>query len=110
MGQIRDGRKTIFFVGSRDRLVATSTPARWVQIEALPTNGGANAAQAEVVIGGSSAVQAAGNRRGCVVKPGEPGAAKEDRGLFIRGPLNLVDVWMDVGYAMNGVSFMYEEA
>lgn len=109
MGQIRDGRKTVATAGTRERLVAVSTPAEWIQIEDLPTNTGATAALAEVVVGGATVVQDAATRRGRAVTPGAVGTAVERRGIFIPGPLDLTDIWLDAGTNGNGVSYIYME-
>ena len=107
MGQIRDGQKKVAVAGTRERLVSSSTPAMWVKLSSLPTNAGANAALWDVVVGGSTVVQAPASRRGVPIDP--VSSFEKEIGQFIPGPIDLTDIWLDVGTANNGACFIYME-
>jgi hypothetical protein len=62
---IADGRKDISTAGTREPIVATSTPAKWVIIQALEGNTG------KVVIGGTTVVADLTTRRGIALAAGE---------------------------------------
>lgn len=102
MGQIRDGRAVVAAGGTRVRLVNDPTPAQWLWIQADETN------TAVVVVGGANVVAAAATRAGVTID--EVGAF-EEKGVYIPGPLDLTDVWIDSPSpaANQGVHFMYME-
>jgi hypothetical protein len=106
-GQIRSGRKTVSAAGTAERLVASSTIAEWVHIQALVNNTGAGTSK-EVVIGGSDVVAAVATREGLLVAPG--GGFQEEIGVRIPGPIDLADIWVDAITNDNGVNFAYMEA
>jgi len=96
---IRSGRKTVAVVGTAERLIATSTPALWLRISAEGNNAG------EVLLGDSAVDAAAGAQQG--VRLGK-GIAWEVP-VFIPGPLDLTDLWLDVTVNTDGASFFYME-
>ncbi len=104
MGQLRDGKKAITTAGTAERLVAASTPAGWVEIQANDGNTSLFA-----VIGGSTVVASEGTRRGGIVYKRDVDNALPALFLHIPGPLDLTDVWVDVGTNGDEVHFVYEE-
>jgi len=85
--QIRDGLKAITAAGTAERLVAADTLAAWLLIQGNAGNTG------EVVVGGSTVVAAEGTRRGILLHP--VATSVEMLPVFIPGPINLYDVWVD---------------
>ena len=106
MGQIRSFRKDIAVAGTRERIIEASTPALWAKIDEKPNNSGTNAALKEVVIGSSDVVQAPASRVGILI---DPVSGFEKHGAFLPTPVDLMDVWADVGTNNNGIICTYME-
>lgn len=85
--QIRDGNKAITAAATRERLAATDTTAAWLMIQGNAGNVG------EVVVGGATVVAAEATRRGILLHP--VATSVEMAPVFIPGPINLYDVWVD---------------
>lgn len=89
---ISDGRKTVAAAGTRETLVASSTPCKVVAITAETDN------TEIVVVGGSTVVAALATRRGTPLYPGDSTAFEID---------DLVDINVDVLVNGEGVTFTY---
>lgn len=89
---INDGRKTVTTAGTRERLVASSTPAIQVIITAEEDNTG------RVVVGGGNVVAALGSRRGIPLGPGD--------GITLDMP-DLYNIYLDTTVDGDGVTFLY---
>lgn len=107
MGQLRDGIKAVAAAGTAVRLVAASTPAAWVKIQA---NEG-NTADSMIVVGGTTVDATEATRRGIALPAATPVvAAGFGRGvLHIQGPIDLTDIWLDAETNADAVNFIYEE-
>lgn len=91
---INDNRKLVTAAGTRERLVAASTPCKKVEVQALGTN------TKSVVIGGSTVVAAPGTQRGI------PLLAWSTFTIYIE---DLYNVYIDAEVSGEGVTFAYFE-
>lgn len=89
---IGDGRKTVTVAGTPERLVASNTPCKKVEVQALPGNTN------NIAIGASTVDAAAGAERGIVIPP--TGYAT----LYIE---DLYALYVDAVTSGEGVSFTY---
>jgi hypothetical protein len=89
---IRDGRKVVATAGTAERLVASNTSCRKVEITALAENTG------YVVVGDSTVVASAGTRRGLPISSGTTLT------VYVE---DLYTLFLDVETAGEGVSFIY---
>jgi len=99
MRQVRSGSKVITAAGVRERLAAASQVASWLRFYSDAESA------CDVMVGGdnvTAAGQIPGTKAGVTVKKGAL------RGLFIPGPMDLHDVWLDVQTNGDGVHFTYE--
>ena len=90
---LADGRKVVAVAGTREPLVASSTPAKYVGITAETDNTGL------IVIGGTSVVAALATRRGIPLNAGDTVSLDVD---------DLADVYLDSTVSGDGVTFTYE--
>ena len=90
---IADGRKVVAAAGTRETLVAASTPAKTVIITAETDNTGV------IVVGGSTCVAALATRQGTPLDAGDSIVLEVD---------DLVDVYIDATVNGDGVTFTYE--
>uniref|UniRef100_A0A6M3JBQ7 Uncharacterized protein n=1 Tax=viral metagenome TaxID=1070528 RepID=A0A6M3JBQ7_9ZZZZ len=90
---IQSGSKAVTTAGTAETLVASTTPAKYVQIQAKPANTG------RVAIGGSAVDETAATIKGIILYPGEstPWIPCDD----------LVDIYVDVAVSTQGVTFNY---
>ncbi len=103
MGQLRDGTKTVTTAGTAERLVAASTPAKWVVIYSNDGNTGLF-----IVVGSSTVVASEGTRRGGIAYPRITDDLAQNTPLRIPGPLDLTDLWVDVGTNGDKAHFIYD--
>ena len=89
---INDGSKDVSSAASRVTLVASSTPAQMVDIQAKEDNTGA------VVVGGSTVVALLASRRGVALNPLASVRIYCD---------DLQDIYIDSLYDGDGVTFVY---
>lgn len=89
---VGDGRKTVSSAGTREKLVASSTPCKWVCICAMKTNTGI------VVVGSNTVVAAEATRRGIPLEKGESVRIDID---------DLSKIYLDVTVNGEGVTFIY---
>lgn len=86
-----DNRKTVTAAGTAEKLVAVSTPAKWVDIQALPGNTG------KIAVGFTASVLATGNYRGKIL----------DAGQSVLWPLSdLFSVYVNSAVNGEGVTFV----
>lgn len=89
---VGDGRKTVTVAGTPERLVASNTPCRKVEVQALPTNTDV------VALGASTVDAAAGAERGTILPPN--GYAT----LYVE---DLYALYVDAATSGEGVAFTY---
>lgn len=89
---IGDGRKVVAAAGTREALVASSTPAKVVFLTAETDNTGV------VVVGGTGVIAALATRRGTPLSAGDTVILDCD---------DLVDINLDVTVAGDGVTYTY---
>lgn len=101
---IIDGIKVVAVKATPERLVSTSTPARWLKLYAHEDNGGPCFAGASTVIPALD-----GTERGMRVP--KLGNAMTRGPLFMPGPLDLNKVWIAIGSLGGGdsVTFTYDD-
>lgn len=87
---ITNGRKVVSTAGTRETLVAVSTPAKGVVIMAISTNTGITA------VGGATVVATAATQQGVVILAGEAVTLAID---------DLIKVYLDVTISGNGVIY-----
>lgn len=88
---ISDGRKTVVTPGTAEPLVASATPSKKVEIQALFSNAGTR-----IAVGASTVVEAPGTERGTILLPGSS---------FTMYVADLADIYIDVETGSDGVSF-----
>jgi hypothetical protein len=89
---VGDGRKTVTIAGTAERLVATNTPCRKVEVQALPGN------TSQVAVGTSTVIATVGSERGTVLQPGATAT------LYVQ---DLYTLYLDAAVAGEGVAFTY---
>lgn len=88
---VYDGRKVVATAGVAERLVASSLPVAWVDIQALRNT-------QYMAVGASTVVVAVGTERGTVLGPEVPVRYEN---------VNLYDIWLDAEVNGEGVNFTY---
>lgn len=101
--QIRDGIKTITTAGTRERLVAASTPALWLKIQ---NNMGSTG---DVTVGNNTVVGAVATRRGILLSPTTESTVETKVPTHIDGPIDLYDIWVDCTIDGDKCHFIYGE-
>lgn len=91
---IADGRKVVAVPGTAEALVAAPTPAKKVEIMALPTN------TLSVAVGASTVVALPGTERGTILYAGSNAT------IYLE---DLADIYVDAEFAGEGVTFTYFE-
>lgn len=86
-----DGRKVVTTAGIAERLVASSLPVAWVDIQALRNT-------QYIAVGTSTVVVAVGIERGTILGPEVPVRYEN---------IDLYDIWLDAEIDGEGVSFTY---
>lgn len=90
---LKDGRKTVTTAGTREALVATSTPAKYCMLQAETDNTGI------IAWGGSTVVATVLTRRGQALLAGDssPWIPVDD----------LIDIYLDTTVNGDGVTYIY---
>lgn len=94
---IRDGRKTVTSAGTPERIVATNTPCKKVEITALESNTDVVVIGDSTVVAGSSA-DAGATRRGTPLTPGQTYT------IYVE---DLYTLYVDAVVSGNGISYVY---
>lgn len=89
---ISDGRTEVTTAGTRVPLVASSTPAKWVEITAETNNTGF------IVVGGATVVAALATRQGRPLSAGDSVVYPVD---------DLADIYLDATVNTEGVTYVY---
>jgi len=89
---IKDGRKVVTTAGTREQLVASSTPCKWVILIAKTDNTGT------IVVGGSTVVAALATRQGTPLDAGDSVRLDID---------DLYDIYLDATVNGEGVTYLY---